>query len=70
MSVVSIAIVVANEQVNDWHRRGVTIADACLSLGRRPVDRWDHVIAIVAAEYVKALRITEARQYQTRGRVA
>lgn len=59
---ISTSMRIGFEQVRDWQRRGVTMADAAISLGRRPPDDWQVMIAIVAAEHMKATRILVARK--------
>lgn len=50
------------QQTWDWKSRGVSIADAAISLGRHPPDDWQVMVAIVAAEHIKALRILASRR--------
>lgn len=56
------SVAIGEEQVLDWQRRGVTIAAAALSLGRRPPATWEVLTYIVAAEHAKAVRLLSARR--------
>lgn len=52
---------VAVEQISYWRLRGVTIVEACTALGRRPLDNWEAMEWILAAEWRDACRILAYR---------